>query len=115
VLRGEIKDGRVDIGAIAVDGPRGAEDGVRVQAFVRPHDIRIEKATAEPANDVRLAKITRITRIGGQVKITVELATGESMTVQMPKAELDMLGVEQGDSVMLDMKEAKVFVEDYAI
>jgi sulfate transport system ATP-binding protein len=115
VLRGEIKGGRVGIGAQAVEGPSGAEDGVRFQAFVRPHDIRIEKPTAEPASDVQLAKITRMTRIGGQMKITVELATGESVTVQMPKAELDALGVEQGDRVMLDLKEAKVFVEDYTI
>ena len=115
VLRGQMKDGRVDIGTQAVDGPRGAENGVKVQAFVRPHDIRIEKATAEPEHDVQLAKIVRMTRIGGQVKLTVELGTGDSITVQMAKAEVDQLGVEQGDRVMVDLKEAKVFVEDYTI
>jgi sulfate/thiosulfate transport system ATP-binding protein len=115
ILRGQMKDGRVDIGALAVDGPEGAENGVKVQAFVRPHDIRIEKATAEPANNVQLAKIVRMTRIGGQVKLTVELGTGDSVTVQMAKAEVDQLGVEQGDRVMVDLKEAKVFVEDYTI
>jgi sulfate transport system ATP-binding protein len=115
VLRGHMKDGRVDIGALAVDGPEGAENGVKVQAFVRPHDIRIEKATAEPPNNVQLAKIMRMTRIGGQVKLTVELGTGDSVTVQMAKAEVEQLGVEQGDRVMVDLKEAKVFVEDYTI
>jgi sulfate transport system ATP-binding protein len=115
VLSGRMKDGRVDIGAHGVDGPEGAVDGVKVQAFVRPHDIRIEKATTEPAIDVQLAKIVRMTRIGGQVKLTVELGTGESVTVQMAKAEVDQLGVEQGDRVMVDLKEAKVFVEDYTI
>jgi sulfate transport system ATP-binding protein len=115
VLRGRMKDGRVDIGTGAVDGPAGAENGVKVQAFVRPHDIRIEKPTAEPASNVELAKIVRMTRIGGQVKLTVELGTGESVTVQMAKVEVDQLGVEQGDRVMVDLKEAKVFVEDYTI
>jgi sulfate transport system ATP-binding protein len=115
VLFGHMKDGRVDIGALAVDGPKGADNGVKVQAFVRPHDIRIEKATAEPANNVQLAKIVRITRVGGQVKLTVELGTGDVITVQMAKAEVDQLGVEQGDRVMVDLKEAKVFVEDYTI
>ena len=115
VLRGQMKHGRVDIGALAVDGPGGAEDGVAVQAFVRPQDIRLEKATDEPAPDVQLAKIVRMTRIGGQVKLTVELGTGDSITVQMAKTEVDQLGVVQGDRVMVDLKEAKLFVEDYTI
>jgi hypothetical protein len=33
----------------------------------------------------------------------------------MAKTEIDGLGVEQGDRVMVDLKEAKVFVEDYTI
>jgi sulfate/thiosulfate transport system ATP-binding protein len=115
VLRGQMKDGRVDIGAMAVDGPAGAEDGVKVQAFVRPQDIRIEKPTEASAGTVQLAKVLRMTRIGGQVKLTVQLGTGDAVTVQMSKSEIDELGIEQGDRVMVDLKEAKVFVEDYTI
>jgi sulfate transport system ATP-binding protein len=115
VLHGEMKDGRVDIGAMAVDGPQGAENGVKVRAFVRPQDIRIEKSNEPAANDVQLARVLRMTRVGGQVKLTVELGTGDSITVQMPKTEIDQLGIEQGDRVMVDLKEAKVFVEDYTI
>jgi hypothetical protein len=37
------------------------------------------------------------------------------MNVQLTRAELEALGVEQGDRVFVDLKEAKVFVEDYAI
>jgi sulfate transport system ATP-binding protein len=115
VLRGQMKDGRADVGAFAVEGPEGAANGMAVQAFVRPQDIRIEKATDELANDVQLGRIERMTRVGGQVKLSVRLGTGEPMTVQMSKAEIDQLGVEQGDRVMVDLKEAKVFVEDYTI
>jgi sulfate transport system ATP-binding protein len=115
VLRGEMKDGRVDIGTTAVDGPAGAENGVKVQAFVRPQDIRIEKSVETGATDVQLARVLRMTRVGGQVKLTVQLGTGDSITVQMPKTEIDQLGIEQGDRVMVDLKEAKVFVEDYTI
>ena len=66
-------------------------------------------------SSVQLARIERLTRIGGQVKLLIQLGTGESVTVQMPKAELDQLGLEQGDRVLVDLKAAKVFVEDYAI
>jgi len=89
--------------------------GVKVQAFVRPQDIRIEKSVEPAANDVQLARVLRMTRVGGQVKLTVQLGTGDSITVQMPKTEIDQLGIEQGDRVMVDLKEAKVFVEDYTI
>ncbi len=115
VLHGQIKDGRADVGAFAVDGPQGAADGMAVQAFVRPQDIRIEKPSEEAAKNVQLGRIERMTRVGGQVKLSVRLGTGEPMTVQMSKPEIDQLGIEQGDRVMVDLKEAKVFVEDYSI
>jgi sulfate transport system ATP-binding protein len=115
VLRGQMRNGRADIGSIAVDGPAGAENGASVRAFVRPQDIRIEKATEEPVANVQLARVERMTRIGGNVKLAVRLGTGESVTVQMAKTEIDGLGVELGDRVMVDLKEAKVFVEDYTI
>jgi sulfate transport system ATP-binding protein len=115
VLRGRMRDGRADMGSFAVEGPAGAENGVSVQAFVRPQDIRIEKPTDEPVANVQLARIERMTRIGGNVKLAIRLGTGESVTVQMAKTEIDGLGVEPGDRVMVDLKEAKVFVEDYTI
>jgi len=37
------------------------------------------------------------------------------MTVQMSKAEIDALSIESGDRVLVDLRDAKVFVEDYAI
>ena len=46
VLHGQIRDGRADVGAFAVDGPHGAANGMAVQAFVRPQDIRLEKSSA---------------------------------------------------------------------
>jgi sulfate transport system ATP-binding protein len=117
ILHGKMRDGRAAIGAMALSGPNGAENGTAVRAFVRPHDIRIEKPTDDAAGhvQVQLARVERMTRIGGQVKLLVRLGTDETVTVQMPKSEIDLLGLEQGDRVMVDLKEAKVFVEDYAI
>jgi sulfate transport system ATP-binding protein len=115
VLRGQIRDGRADMGSFAMEGPAGAENGASVRAFVRPQDIRIEKPTDEPIANVQLARVERMTRIGGNVKLAIRLGTGEAVTVQMAKTEIDGLGVEQGDRVMVDLKQAKVFVEDYTI
>jgi len=115
VLFGQMKNGRADIGAFAVDGPKGAEDGAAVQAFVRPEDVRLEKPSDDPVNDVKLARIERMTRVGGQMKLTVRLITGEQMTVKKLKTQVDELGLQQGDRVMVDVKEASLFVRDYAI
>jgi hypothetical protein len=37
------------------------------------------------------------------------------MTVEMPKAEAQALAIHEGDLVMANPREAKVFVEDYSI
>ncbi|HEX2878645.1 MAG TPA: sulfate/molybdate ABC transporter ATP-binding protein [Polyangiaceae bacterium] len=114
MLRGTVQSGQADVGAMSVRAPTGALDGSSVQAFVRPHDIKLTKGDDSHA-DVSLAKVERLTRVGAQVKVALELPSGESMTVQMPKTEVDALGLEAGDRVMVDLKDAKVFVEDYSI
>jgi sulfate transport system ATP-binding protein len=114
VFRGTVQSGQADVGTLSVRAPTGTKDGSSLQAFVRPQDIKITKGDDSHA-DVSLAKIERLTRIGGQVKLALELPSGESMTVHMPKTEVDSLGLEAGDRVMVDLKDAKVFVEDYSI
>ena len=93
---------------------RGQVDGANVSTFIRPQDVRIEKAP-ELTTDVAVARIERFVRVGGNVKLSLRLATGEAMTVQMTKTEVEELDLVQGDRVFVDLKEAKVFVEDYAI
>jgi sulfate transport system ATP-binding protein len=117
VLRGTVRSGKAEVGSLAVHAPEGAKDGASVHAFVRPEDVRLEKAAAtdEEREGVALARVDRLTRIGAQVKLALELPDGETMTVQMSKAEIDALGIESGDRVLVDLRDAKVFVEDYAI
>jgi hypothetical protein len=37
------------------------------------------------------------------------------MSVQVSKVELDQLGIQLGDRVLVDVTSAKVFADDYAI
>jgi sulfate transport system ATP-binding protein len=88
--------------------------GSEARAFVRPHEVRLAKPT--PADtDLELGTVDRLARIGGNVKLTVTLPSGDAMSVQVPKLELDRLGIQLGDRVMVDVTSAKVFVDDYAI
>ena len=114
VIHGRVKNGRVSAGSLEVAMPQGGQDGANVSAFIRPHDIRLEKAS-DNSPDVAVARIERLTRVGGHVKLSLRLANGDAMNVQLTRGEVEGLDVEQGDRVFVDLKEAKVFVEDYAI
>jgi sulfate transport system ATP-binding protein len=91
-----------------------AQDGREVRKFVRPHDVRLAKTHADDAS-LESGTVDRLARIGGNVKLTVSLPSGDAMSVQVSKVELDQLGIQLGDRVMVDVTSAKVFVDDYAI
>jgi sulfate transport system ATP-binding protein len=116
VMRGQMVGGRVSLGSLAVevtDGTSGP-DGVSVNAYVRPHDVALTKAeTGAPA--ISVARIERMAWLGGTVKVSLKLSDGAPMTVEMPKAEAQALAIAEGDLVMANPREAKVFVEDYSI
>jgi sulfate transport system ATP-binding protein len=117
VLRGEMRDGRASVGAFAVEVPQGssaAPDGTSVQAFVRPHEVTLTRADGKTP-EISVARVERMTRLGSQVKVSLKLADGAAMTVEMPKTEVDVLGIAEGDLVMANLRDAKVFVEDYSI
>ncbi len=117
VLSGKVVDGRVSVSAMAVqmtNGATSAPDGSAVQAYVRPHDVTLTKATAD-APEISVARVERMAWLGGYVKLSLKLSDGVPMTVQMPKGEVETLGIAEGDLVMANLRDAKVFVEDYSI
>ncbi len=117
VIRGQMVGGRVSFGALsAVDvaDVTNAPDGSSVNAYVRPHDVALTKAgSGAPA--ISVARIERMAWLGGTVKVSLKLSDGAPMTVEMPKAEAQALAIAEGDLVMANPREAKVFVEDYSI
>ena len=118
LLRGKVQQGRAAAGLVDVAAPGDASEGADVQAFVRPHDVTIARSGAGADPDeptVWLARIERMRRIGGQVKLFLVLRGDERLTVEMPRHEFDALRVEEGDRVLVDTRAARVFVGDYLI
>jgi sulfate transport system ATP-binding protein len=116
VLQGHMQNGRVTVGAMAVTTSDGssAPDGTAVDAYVRPHDVTLTKADGEtPA--ISAARVERLVRLGAKVKISLKLSDGARMTVELPKPELDALAIVEGDLVMANLRDAKIFVGDYSI
>ncbi|MBK7861353.1 MAG: ATP-binding cassette domain-containing protein [Archangiaceae bacterium] len=81
---------------------------------VRPHDVKLSRP-AEVADELSLGRVTALRRVGGYVKLTVQLPGGESVEVEKPKAEVDTLALKEGDRVLVDVGTAQLFVGDYAI
>lgn len=115
IIKSRVAGGEAKVGSQSVRAPSGAREGTPVQAFVRPHNIRIRRPQLGRDNSLDLGKIERLTRVGGYVKVYVSLPSGESIVVLMAKAEVDQLSVEPGDAVAVDVVDAKVFVQSYSI
>ena len=95
-------------------GGSGAPDGTAVNAYVRSHDVTLTKADAA-SPELSVARVERLAWLGGYVKLSLKLSDGSPMTVEMPKSEVESLALAEGDRVMANLREAKMFVEDYSI
>jgi sulfate transport system ATP-binding protein len=119
VLNGVVQQGRAQFAATSLSVPGNISDGVKVRAVVRPHDIRIERASAEQpvlAEPQRsIGCIKRIVDLGAHVKLDLGLTTHELVTVHVSRREFETLGLLQGESVLVDLDSARVFVEDYVV
>jgi sulfate transport system ATP-binding protein len=113
VLRGQVQGGRASVGSMAIAVPHDIPDGSNVRAIVRPHDVRITKGEAPGSKAV--GRVGRIARLGAYVKLDLQIATGEVVTVQLTRREFEEMNLADGDAVVIDLDEARVFVDDYAI
>jgi sulfate transport system ATP-binding protein len=73
-------------------GPVTKLDG----ALVRPHDLQL---LVEPSPSAEEAVVERIVRLGFEVRVEVALASGESVSVQLPRTEAEQLELRRGDIV----------------
>jgi sulfate transport system ATP-binding protein len=129
VLHGEVRGGRAALGLLAVGAPPGAGDGTGVRAFVRPHDVELhtghdggDPQTPGPAGvagvalpTVAKAKIGRMAKVGFLVRLELTLDDGQPLTVELTRDRVAELGVGEGDEVFVNLREAKIFVQDYSI
>jgi sulfate transport system ATP-binding protein len=135
VLTGSVEQGRASFGTIGLSAFSDLADGSRVEAFVRPQDVRLEKVPAsslvEPASPsegapatppadsgsaslasavsgAREAWVERLVKVGSYVKLSVVLPGGDRLSVQMPRHEVEERGIAQGDRVLLEVRHVKV-------
>ncbi|MBJ6762476.1 ABC transporter ATP-binding protein [Myxococcaceae bacterium JPH2] len=115
ILRGRVREGRAEMGSLVVSAPEAAREGEPVHAFVRPHDIKLARTPNGIRHPEGASRVQRLKPVGGYVKVLLRLPTGDELAVEVPRSEFEALGVVEGDSVLADVRTARVFVGDYAI
>lgn len=105
---GSVANGVAAFGSDALTTNVDLEDGALVDAFVRPHDIRLERIVPGTAKSEDAGLVERIVRVGSFVKVYVKIPGGESLHVQMPWRELDSSELREGDRVRLDLSDVRV-------
>jgi sulfate/thiosulfate transport system ATP-binding protein len=75
---------------------------------VRPHDIEV---SLQPGPvDATAGTVTRVLRVGFEVKLTVTTESGDDVTVTMTRSHMRHLGVEDGSRVWLTTSDGAVSV-----
>ena len=68
-------------------------------AWVRPHDLVVHRAGGDRPPGAVAGAVTRITRLGFEVKVDVALADGSDCWVQLSRGSAAELGLEAGQQV----------------
>lgn len=88
-------------------GPVNQLDG----AFVRPHDVLIHPAPPVPARPAREGVVERLTHLGFEVRVRLELNDGNRVWSQITRDDLDRLGLHESQRVYVESRRAHVFAE----
>jgi sulfate transport system ATP-binding protein len=115
LFSGRARDGMVLIGDTEFNVPETAgEADTPAVAFVRPHDIRV---TREPGGPGMLAaRVIRSNAAGPVANLDLaRLDTGEQFAVQLSKEQFQQLQPKAGEPVFVELRNVKVFSDDYSI
>ncbi|HJP66922.1 MAG TPA: ABC transporter ATP-binding protein, partial [Actinomycetota bacterium] len=104
MLHGAVWEGHVHFGQAAVAGAFHLEDGVEAVAYVRPHDVRLSRATEDLAFPV---DVERRTDLGWMSKFHLRLSDGQILIADIPNEDAN--GLTSGDHAWAIVRNAKVF------
>lgn len=115
LFSGRVREGTVTIGESKFSIPETAgETDADTVAFVRPHDIRITRE-ANGQNNFP-ARIVRCNAAGPLANLELaRLDNGGRFTAQLSKETFQQLHLKTGEQVFVELKNVKVFSDDYSI
>lgn len=108
LFHSRVHGGFAQVGGL--DVPAGAQDSAI--AYVRPHDIEIERAQLGDALPVI---IDHVRAIGSIVRLDMHLDSGDPVEAEMSRDAYSGKAFKTGERVFIRPRTAKVFVEDFSI
>ena len=114
LFSGRVKNGAMVIGGTEFATPDATgETETEAVAFVRPHDIRVTRQASGPA---LAALVVRSNAAGPVANLELKrLDSGEIFTVQLSKELFQELSPKAGETVFVELKNVKIFSDDYSI
>ena len=114
LFSGRVRDGTVTIGETDFElTEKTGEVETSAIAFVRPHDIRVTREQAGPA---LAARVVRANAAGPVANLELKrLDSGENFMVQLSKELFQQLQPKPGEQVFVELKNVKIFSDDYSI
>jgi sulfate transport system ATP-binding protein len=112
-FHGRVEQGRAVFGPLVYDHPGTGGDGAAARLFVRPHDLVLRpRPDGQPAVK---ARVTRIRSVGPIVKVELCNESGERWHADVPYEHFHEQPIAAGMDVFVNVRDARVFVEDFVI
>ncbi len=115
LFHGRRQGGRVVIGGREFQVPGGDRTGEgSAVAFVRPHDIKVSRQPQGPAS--LAARVLRLNAAGPVVNLELQGLDGAGpFGVQLSREDYQTLAPRPGEEVFVELRNLRVFSDDYAI
>ncbi|MEO5795533.1 MAG: TOBE-like domain-containing protein, partial [Rhodoferax sp.] len=122
LFHGRAHEGEVQLEGIKIQAPEhGQAQDAKAMAYVRPHDLQVQRYVAGAQGLV--VTLTRALVIGPIARLELTpLETNQAVDntqdnlveAQLPAQEFRDLGVQEGDTLVVTPRRAKVFIEEAA-
>lgn len=114
LFHGRVEAGKGIFGPWEVHTGKGeVRDGAAARLFVRPHDLDILRES--DGTPVAQATVQRVQSAGPVVKVELQLDSGEILLVELSHDRHQLMHPQIGEKVLVSLRNAKVFTEDYHI
>jgi sulfate transport system ATP-binding protein len=109
VFHGRVQKGKATLGDLTVDYPNYSDDRESpATVYMRPHEFEIRRlSNGKPSFP---ARITRTHSAGAVARVFLETEDAASVLVELPLDEFVKLALQEGETVHLYPKNARVFV-----
>jgi sulfate transport system ATP-binding protein len=119
LFHGRAHEGEVHVEGIRIDTQEPAFRDGKALAYVRPHDLTVERYT-EGATGI-VATLSRAIVVGPIARLELEPVesnpdnpgSGTIIEAQLPAQQFRDLGLKEGDTVVATPRKARVFVEEW--